>query len=80
MKRISGLKSACLGLLIVMILSAAPIFAAGQQEGTGTVRVTYIPITSGIPYFDPIIEGMREAVEKQGGEFSMIAPNEVSPT
>jgi rhamnose transport system substrate-binding protein len=80
MKQRLNMKKVVLGLLIVMIIGASPVFAGGRQEGDGVIKVTYIPITSGIPYFDPIIQGMKDAVEKRGGEFSMIAPNEVSPT
>jgi rhamnose transport system substrate-binding protein len=69
-------------LLVVGMVMLSSVFAGGQKEGTqdDVIRVTYIPITSGIPYFDPIIEGMKNAVEENGGEFSMIAPSEVSPT
>lgn len=80
MRQRMKMKNVLPGLLIVMIMGVSPLFAGGQQDGDDTIQVTYIPITSGIPYFDPIIQGMQDAVEKQGGVFSMIAPNEVSPT
>lgn len=68
-------------LFLMVTVIASMVFAGGRQEQADeVVRVAYVPITSGIPYFDPIIEGMREAVELRGGEFSMLAPSEVSPT
>ncbi len=67
---------------LVILLCAGALFATGAKESKkeGGFDVAYIPITSGIPYFDPIIEGMKESVELNGGTFSMIAPSEVTPT
>ena len=75
------MKKTLLAVLICLI-AAAMSFAGGQAEAAEdeVIDVAYIPITSGIPYFDPIIEGMKDAVETAGGNFSMIAPSEVSPT
>lgn len=69
-------------VLCVLCICFSPLMAQGSAEtkDDGVVQVTYIPITSGIPYFDPIIEGMKDAVELNGGQFSMIAPSEVTPT
>jgi len=71
-----------LTVFLVLLLCASALFAAGAKETKkeGSFSVAYIPITSGIPYFDPIIEGMKESVELNGGIFSMIAPSEVTPT
>jgi rhamnose transport system substrate-binding protein len=79
--RRNGMRKAVLAILVfVMVLG--PVWAQGnrEQQSEKSIHVVYIPITSGIPYFDPIIEGMKNSVEKNGGQFSMIAPNEVSPT
>lgn len=72
-------KGLILFLMVLMVASLA--YAGGQREQEAeAIQVAYVPITSGIPYFDPIIEGMQEAVELRGGEFRMLAPSEVSPT
>ncbi len=67
-------------VLIVAVIGTAFIWAGGNAEEDTEITVAYVPITSGIPYFDPIIEGMEAAVEARGGEFLMLAPTEVSPT
>ncbi len=53
--------------------------ATQAVEATGKeakdVVVRYICLTKGIPYFDPIIAGMKESVEAQGATFQETAPD-----
>lgn len=73
------MRKACI-VLLVAVLGAAVAWGGGDTVEDTSTTVAYVPITSGIPYFDPIIEGMQNAVEARGGEFLMLAPTEVSPT
>lgn len=49
--------------------------AQGSAKNASDVTVRYICLTKGIPYFDPIIEGMKESVEKAGATFQDTAPD-----
>ena len=49
--------------------------AEGSAKSASDVTVRYICLTKGIPYFDPIIEGMKDSVEKAGATFQDTAPD-----
>jgi rhamnose transport system substrate-binding protein len=72
------LRSAVLLLSIVMIVTL--VMGCGKKGGSGEISVRYICLQKGNPYFDPIIAGMKEAVESQGGVFRDTAPEAVEAT
>ena len=45
-----------------------------------TFTVVYIPFNTGNPYYDPIIQGMKDAVEAAGGIFETTASDSPDPT
>lgn len=51
--------------------SGAP--AAGSAQGQ-SIRMVYIPKNTGNPYFDPLIDGFRDAAKQLGAEFETVAP------
>jgi rhamnose transport system substrate-binding protein len=53
--------------------------AAPAASGAKKISVRYIVLQKGNPYFDPIVTGMKEAVESQGGVFSSAAPEKAQP-
>jgi len=54
--------------------------AEGEEAEGEQITVRYICLVEGIPYFDPIIEGMKERVEEMGGIFEFAAPEAVEAT
>ncbi|QGP91601.1 Autoinducer 2-binding protein LsrB [Neomoorella glycerini] len=56
--------------------------ASSSQSGSAQkqIKVVYIPISTGIPYFNPIIEGFKKASQELGFEFTMTAPDQADPT
>lgn len=58
---------------------AAPESKAAESKADGQsakgITVRYICLVKGIPYFDPIIEGMKTAVEAAGATFQQTAPD-----
>lgn len=54
--------------------------AESSQAGNTDIKVRYICLVKGIPYFDPIIEGMRTAVEAAGATFEDTAPDQSDAT
>ncbi len=48
--------------------------------GDGKIKIVYIPKNNGNPYFDPMIDGFKEAAEETGMEFTSVGPADASPT
>ncbi len=71
-----------LAACLIALLVPAFAMATGTKEATAAkkVKVIYIPISTGIPYFDPIIAAMKQAVTDLGGEFASTAPDSPDPT
>jgi rhamnose transport system substrate-binding protein len=70
-------------MLLLLVVITIPVLAGGGQQpkdGGGKIVVRYICLQKGNPYFDPIITGMKEAVEAQGGVFRDTAPEAVEAT
>jgi rhamnose transport system substrate-binding protein len=75
-----GLMVASMVFLLLAIIVAPVMAGGGQQAGSGKINVRYVCLQKGNPYFDPIIAGMKEAVESQGGVFRDVAPEQVEAT
>jgi len=54
--------------------------ADSSQASNKDIKVRYICLVKGIPYFDPIIEGMRTSVEAAGATFEETAPDQSDAT
>jgi rhamnose transport system substrate-binding protein len=68
-------------VLLLLAIIVMPVMAGGgQQAGSGKINVRYVCLQKGNPYFDPIIAGMKEAVESQGGVFRDVAPEQSEAT
>jgi rhamnose transport system substrate-binding protein len=65
--------------LLLLAVIVMPVTARGQSD-SGKISVRYIVLQKGNPYFDPIVTGMKEAVESQGGVFRDTAPEQVEAT
>lgn len=66
-----------LAFCLFTMLVAAPVMAGGgRQDTAGKIAVRYVCLVKGIPYFDPIIKGLKEVVEAQGGIFRDTAPDQ----
>jgi rhamnose transport system substrate-binding protein len=71
-----------LGFAMLMAFLALSMVAgqtAKNQSGK-VVKVRYICLVKGIPYFDPIIEGMKRTVEAAGAIFQETAPDQSDAT
>lgn len=66
-----------LGLLGCDPGESGPTAPAGGAAATSSAKpvVVYIPKNTGNPYFAPLIEGMKTAVEENGMEFKTVAPD-----
>lgn len=71
--------------LLIAALAVGTLFGLSckkEDAGTGgtaaaddgTIQMVYIPKNTGNPYFDPMIEGFRQAAEEAGVEFTTVAP------
>jgi rhamnose transport system substrate-binding protein len=82
MKNFSKVKvlTGVLTALMLLTVIAMPVAARPQQDTSGRISVRYVCLQKGNPYFDPIIAGMKEAVESQGGVFRDTAPEQVEAT
>jgi rhamnose transport system substrate-binding protein len=78
MKNHAGFKRLAAVLFLAVI--AMPVMAKGRQDTSGKINVRYIVLQKGNPYFDPIVQGMKDAVESQGGVFRDTAPEQVEAT
>ncbi|MDR3337994.1 MAG: substrate-binding domain-containing protein [Treponema sp.] len=77
----SNVLKAALAVLLLFAIAVMPVMAGGgRQSGSGKITVRYICLQKGNPYFDPIIAGMKEAVESQGGVFRDTAPEQSEAT
>lgn len=56
--------------------------SSGGASGDGSARprLVYIPKNAGNPYFYPLTEGFKQAVEEAGGEFSTVASDAADAT
>jgi len=54
--------------------------SSSNSGKSGGITVRYICLVKGIPYFDPIIQGMKDSVEAAGGTFQETAPVESDAT
>jgi sugar (pentulose or hexulose) kinase len=62
-------------------VAVIPLMAGGGRAAdSGKISVRYIVLQKGNPYFDPIVTGMKEAVESQGGVFRDTAPEQAEAT
>jgi rhamnose transport system substrate-binding protein len=77
----SKVPAAILAAFLLIVVAVMPVMArGGQQAADGRISVRYVCLQKGNPYFDPIIAGMKEAVESQGGVFRDTAPEQVEAT
>jgi len=60
--------------------AAVETTAAAETTTAKQIKVRYICLVKGIPYFDPIIEGMKVGVETLGGIYEETAPDAVEAT
>ena len=68
-------------VLLLFAVAVIPLMAGGgRAAGSGKISVRYIVLQKGNPYFDPIVTGMKEVVESQGGVFRDTAPEQVEAT
>jgi rhamnose transport system substrate-binding protein len=64
-------------VFLLLAIIVMPVMAGGrQQDAAGKIAVRYVCLVKGIPYFDPIIKGLKEVVEAQGGIFRDTAPDQ----
>jgi rhamnose transport system substrate-binding protein len=75
----SNVVKAALAVLLLFTIAVMPVMAGGGSQ-SGKIQVRYICLQKGNPYFDPIIAGMKEAVESQGGVFRDTAPEQSEAT
>ncbi len=69
-------------IVLLMLLLATLLAGLSCKEETavtgerreGAIRMVYIPKNTGNPYFDPLIQGFRDAAEELGAEFRTVAP------
>ncbi|MDR1575153.1 MAG: substrate-binding domain-containing protein [Treponema sp.] len=80
MKNFSKSKVLVAALAVFLLFAVMPVMAGGRQAESGKINVRYVCLQKGNPYFDPIIAGMKDAVESQGGVFRDTAPEQVEPT
>jgi rhamnose transport system substrate-binding protein len=66
--------------LLLLVVSMPVMAGGGQAKNSGKINVRYICLMKGNPYFDPIIQGMKEIVESQGGVFRDTAPDQLDST
>jgi rhamnose transport system substrate-binding protein len=76
----SRILTAVLGVLLLTVLAMPVMARGGRQADSGKINVRYVCLQKGNPYFDPIIAGMKEAVESQGGVFRDTAPEQSEAT
>jgi rhamnose transport system substrate-binding protein len=80
MKNFSKSKVLVAALAVFLLFAVMPVMAGGRQAESGKINVRYVCLQKGNPYFDPIITGMKDAVESQGGVFRDTAPEQVEAT
>src|SRR4051812_7501716 len=73
----------CLPLCLVMIVLASCKKSSSTSSNTASdggptdaksVKIAYIAKNTGNPYFDPMIEGFKQAATESGAEFADVAP------
>lgn len=67
-------------MLFTLLILTLSLVWSGLSYANEKIEICYIPICTGIPYFDPIIEGMKTACEELGTEFAVTAPDIADPT
>jgi rhamnose transport system substrate-binding protein len=80
MKNFSKSKVLIAALAVFLLFAVMPVMAGGRQAESGKINVRYVCLQKGNPYFDPIIAGMKDAVESQGGVFRDTAPEQAEAT
>jgi rhamnose transport system substrate-binding protein len=82
MKSMSVLLAICvmLSLLLVGCGGSTPATQSSKVTPTKKIVVRYICLVKGIPYFDPIIAGMKTAVEAAGATFQETAADKSDAT
>jgi rhamnose transport system substrate-binding protein len=80
MKNHARIKSLVMALLLLTIIAIPVMAGGGRQAADGKISVRYVCLQKGNPYFDPIIAGMKDAVESQGGVFRDTAPEQSEAT
>jgi rhamnose transport system substrate-binding protein len=73
-------------LIVFTLVAGAGFFASCEKSKSGStassakptdaksVKMVYIPKNTGNPYFDPMIEGFRQAATETGAQFDSVAP------
>jgi rhamnose transport system substrate-binding protein len=54
--------------------------AGAGAAGGGTLRLVYIPKNTGNPYFDPLIQGFKDAAAEHGATVATVAPDSADAT
>lgn len=75
-KQVNALAALVLGAVTVLTGCGGDSAAGGGGEKS---TITLLPKNLGNPYFDASAEGARGAVQKFGGDFEMVGPEEPTP-
>jgi rhamnose transport system substrate-binding protein len=59
--------------LAASALSCKKAETPGMAAPGGIIRIVFIPKNTGNPYFDPVIDGFRQAAQEEGAQFTTIS-------
>lgn len=74
------MKKIAIAILMVALALSMVVGQTAKNQAGKQIKVRYICLVKGIPYFDPIIEGMKRAVEAAGGIYQETAPDQSDAT
>jgi rhamnose transport system substrate-binding protein len=67
-------------MLVVFMFAAVMSSCSKANVAAKKIKICFITVSTGNPYFDPIISGMKKACADLGAEFTSVAPATADPT